>query len=387
MSATPSALLGGAEKHGPAHDVAGEPLRVLMIGPALTVQGGVSAVEQMLVDFLPADVKVDHVASMVEGTNLRKALTFARALVRTRAQLRQRPDIVHIHFASYGSTARKMLIARLAMASGARVVMHAHGGAYREFWQWMPRVPRASTLHTLTRIDRLIVLGERWREFFASIGVPRERIVVLPNPVVLPAQLPTRLPRSQVRMVYLGLVAQRKGTFDLIEALALLPQDCRARLRVILAGKGEMPRLREQIARHGLEACVELRGWIGPLERDQLLASAHAFVLPSYVEGLPMSLLEAMAWGLAPISTPVGSIPEYVRDGVNGWLVRPGAIAELARAIERIVTDDARCARMGELARATVEPLSVQRYAQQIQDLYRSVAVGGESVCKRSRRS
>jgi glycosyltransferase involved in cell wall biosynthesis len=367
----------------PVCSVAGAPLRVLMVGPALTVKGGISAVEQLLVEFLPASVKIDHVASMVEGTNLRKILMFAGALVRTRAHLRQRPHVVHIHFASYGSSVRKMLIARLAMASGARVVMHAHGGAYGEFWKRMPGIARAGTLRTLRRVDRLIVLGERWREFFASIGVPADRIVVLPNPVALPARLPTRLPRSQVRLVYLGLIASRKGTFDLIEALALLQPDCRARLRLIVAGNGEMQRLRELVVRHGLESCVELRDWIGPAERDQLLASAHAFVLPSYVEGLPMSLLEAMAWGLTPISTPVGSIPEYVCDGVNGWLVQPGAVAQLARAIERVVTDAAQCARMGELARAAVEPLSAELYAQQIHEMYRSVVVEGGSACKR----
>jgi glycosyltransferase involved in cell wall biosynthesis len=135
--------------------------------------------------------------------------------------------------------------------------------------------------------------------------------------------------------------------------------------------------------RRGLESCVELRDWIGPAERDQLLASAHAFVLPSYVEGLPMSLLEAMAWGLTPISTPVGSIPEYVCDGVNGWLVQPGAVAQLARAIERVVSDEGQCARMGELARAAVEPLSAELYAQQIHEMYRAVVVDGGSACER----
>ena len=97
MSATPRSL------PAPVRGVAGDPLRVLMVGPALTVRGGVSAVERLLVEFLPAGVQVDHVASMVEGTNLRKVLMFAGALVRTRARLRQRPHVVHIHFASYGT--------------------------------------------------------------------------------------------------------------------------------------------------------------------------------------------------------------------------------------------------------------------------------------------
>jgi glycosyltransferase involved in cell wall biosynthesis len=105
-----------------------------------------------------------------------------------------------------------------------------------------------------------------------------------------------------------------------------------------------------------------------------LLASSHAFVLPSHTEGLPMSLLEAMAWGLAPICTPVGSIPEYVVDGANGLVVAPGDVQQLAKAIERMVAQDTQRTYMGRLARATVEPLCVKKYSTRVSALYRSLA-------------
>ena len=87
-----------------------------------------------------------------------------------------------------------------------------------------------------------------------------------------------------------------------------------------------------------------------------------------------MSLLEAMAWGLAPICTPIGSIPEYIEDGVNGLLVRPGAVADLAEKIERLVLDGNLRVQLGRRARATVEPLDVAVYAQRVSKLYRMVA-------------
>jgi glycosyltransferase involved in cell wall biosynthesis len=356
-------------------------MRVLMLGPDLQVRGGVAAVENALIASLPSQIQVTQLATMVEGSKLRKLVTFAQAIVRTLVQLRRRPDIVHIHFASRASSVRKMLLARLALASGARLVMHAHGGGYRDYWAGLSPGSRAATLRTLSRAHCLIVLGESWREFFAAAGVPRDRIVVLPNPVQLPAVLPKRLGRSHVRLVYLGLFARFKGVFDLIDALTRLRPECLGRTRLVLAGNGELKAVRELAERRGLTRFVEVRDW--------LLASADAFVLPSYAEGLPMSLLEAMAWGLPVISTTVGSIPEHVRDGVQGMLVQPGDVSELAGAIERIVMDDGLRARMGEQARRAVEPLNIETYTRRIVAIYDAVSRNGSmtiagEACTRS---
>jgi glycosyltransferase involved in cell wall biosynthesis len=213
--------------------------------------------------------------------------------------------------------------------------------------------------------------------------------VVLPNPVVLPTSLPKRLGRSYARLVYLGLFARTKGVFDLVDALTRLKPECLGRTRLVLAGNGNLAQVRELVERRGLTRFVEVREWLGPAERDRLLASADAFVLPSYAEGLPMSLLEAMAWGLPVISTTVGSIPEHVHDGAQGLLVTPGDVSELAGAIERIVMDDALRQRMGEQARRAVEPLSVELYARKVAAIYGAVArneriaIAGEA-CTRS---
>lgn len=358
-----------------AASVQRETLRVLMLGPDLQVRGGIAAVENSLIAHLPPHIRVTHLPTMMEGSKWRKLWSFAQAIVRTSRHLRRlRPDLVHIHFASRASSVRKMLLARLALAAGARVIMHAHGGGYRDYWADLSHAGRAATLATLRRADRVIVLGESWREFFASMGLRPEQIVVLPNPVALPSVLPTRLARSQVRLVYLGLITGYKGVFDLIDALSALSSECQARLKLVVAGNGATTQLRQLIERRGMQHVAEVRDWQSPSERDRLLASADAFVLPSHAEGLPMALLEAMAWGLPAVCTAVGSIPEHVHDGIEGLLVRPGDVAQLAGAIERIVSDDALRVRMGALARAAVEPLSVDLFARRVAAVYRSVA-------------
>ncbi len=353
-----------------------EPANILMLGPALNVRGGVSGVERILLEALPKEVHATHIATMVDGGKWAKTVTFAQALARFTMELRECPDVVHIHFASGASNIRKIILARIAMVRGASVIMHAHGAAYKQHWAKMSPMAKAITRDTLARAQKLVVLGERWKTFFVSIGIPAHRILVLPNPVVLPEKVPERSSDGKVRFVFFGLISARKGPFELVEAVAKLSPECRARVEFTLAGNGETERLRARVKELGLQDVVQIREWVDPAERDRLLAAAHAFVLPSHAEGLPMSLLEAMAWGLAPISTPVGSIPEHVVDGANGLLVTPGNVPQLAAAIERLVSNDAERMQMGRLARATVEPLCVKEYSNRMCAVYRSLANG-----------
>src|SRR5262245_44480923 len=127
-------------------------MRVLMLGPDLQVRGGVSAVESALLASLPPEIQVTQIATTVEGSKWRKLVVFVAAVVQTIAQLRRRPDVVHIHFASRASSVRKMLLAKLALAQGARVIMHAHGGAYREYLAGLAAPTRVAILKTLTRV-------------------------------------------------------------------------------------------------------------------------------------------------------------------------------------------------------------------------------------------
>ncbi|MEL7227669.1 MAG: glycosyltransferase family 4 protein, partial [Cyanobacteria bacterium J06576_12] len=126
----------------------------------------------------------------------------------------------------------------------------------------------------------------------------------------------------------------------------------------------------------GVAERVKFLGWINPAERNQLLQRANAFVLPSYNEGLPMAMLEAMAWALPTISTPVGGIPEFLDDGETGYLVEPGDVEKLAYSMERLIGDEGLRLRLGEQARVRVKPLDIKLYYDQLIEIYRSVVYG-----------
>jgi glycosyltransferase involved in cell wall biosynthesis len=351
-------------------------LNVVMAGPGLSVMGGVSAVERLILAELPEHIRADHITTMVDGGNARKLWTFAQALWRYRSVLARQPDLIHIHFASGASSVRKEMLASIAQRRGVKVIMHAHGGAYRSYWEKMNPNRRARALATFKQASAIVVLGEAWREFFLSIGIAADRIVVMPNPVRLPAVVTKPADAIKVTCAYLGIISARKGAFDLVDAAALLPQSCRDRLRLVLAGNGKIDLLRERVSQRGLTGCVEVADWLDAGQRDALLTTADIFALPSYFEGLPMALLEAMAFGAVPVSTPVGSIGEVVRHEQNGLLVAPGDIAALSASLQRLIEQPEERAALAARARSTVEPFGVDVYVERLCQLYRAVARG-----------
>jgi glycosyltransferase involved in cell wall biosynthesis len=124
------------------------------------------------------------------------------------------------------------------------------------------------------------------------------------------------------RVLFLGRLEAAKGVFELLGAGALLAPRFPA-LRLVFGGEGDAGALRKRAAELGIGERIELPGWVGPDERDEQLARASVFCLPSHAEGLPMSMLEAMAAGRAVVASSVGGIPETIVDGDNGLLAPP----------------------------------------------------------------
>jgi len=160
-------------------------------------------------------------------------------------------------------------------------------------------------------------------------------------------------PPERRRLVCVGRLTEQKGQMLLLQAVHLL------RLRgvlfeLVLAGDGGMRHAIEaQIGRYRLDAYVRITGWInGDKVRDELLA-ARALVLPSFAEGLPVVIMEAMALRRPVIATYVAGIPELVRPGEHGWLVPAGDANALAEVMQACLDSplDA-LARMGEAAHA-----------------------------------
>src|SRR5690606_10983036 len=123
----------------------------------------------------------------------------------------------------------------------------------------------------------------------------------------------------------MGRLGSRKGTWDLLEAFKRLAAEV-PNVRLVLGGDGEIDKARRIVARDGLEARVTIAGWLSGAEKLDVFNRTDIYALPSYHEGLPASIVEAMAAGAPIVSTPVGGIPEAVTDAFNGFLVAPGDV-------------------------------------------------------------
>ena len=346
---------------------------ILQVGPALSVRGGISSVEKLIVSQLGRTLDIRHIATTEDGSSFRKLRVFLQSVRQLRAALRAHDRaVVHIHFASRGSTLRKITLAWLALQAKAPLILHAHGGYFDEFFARLPRVGRALVQHVFRRADCFVVLSSQWRDFYTrSLGIAPERVRILPNPTALPAAVPDRAGRNRVQFLFLGRICENKGAFLLFKAFAALPMELRQRARLVFAGDGEVEKIRALAAE--FPGAVDVHSWVGPEQRDALLAASDVFILPSYLEGVPMSLLEAMAAGLPVITTPVGGIPDVVTNGAEGLLVPARDVNALGTAMQTIIADEAERLEFGRRARTRAEAFDVNHFAASLTDIYRSV--------------
>lgn len=359
--------------HSPAHHPA-KPYQILLVGPSLAQKGGMASVQKLIVGSQLASIDIQHISTHDEGSVMHRLRVFAASVGVLTQRLIGGADLVHLHVAEKGSVFRKILLLLLTKAFGKPVIMHTHGCEFHTFHDGLPGWLRYWVDAALRQADCFIVLSESWKDYYLThCGLDPDRVIVLPNPVEIPASIPDRAASSVTHFVFLGRIGQRKGAFDLLQAFANLPADCLPQAQLTLAGDGELDKASDLVKQLNLEDHVELPGWIDLEQRNRLLWDADVFILPSYNEGLPMAMLEAMAWGLPVISTPVGGIPEVIVSGENGYLADPGDIEALSAAMQSLVEDDALRLAMGHSARKRIAPLDLTLYCEQLTKIYRSV--------------
>ncbi len=176
---------------------------------------------------------------------------------------------------------------------------------------------------------------------------------------------------AEPTILYVGRLVPEKGQAVLLRALALLHERGR-RVRATLVGEGPQRGVLEALGEQlGVAGLVDFTGALGQEEIRALYETASIFCLPSFAEGIPCVLMEAMAMELPVVSTFVAGIPELVDDGHNGLLVAPGRIDQLARALDWLLADPALCRRLGAAAREKVlEEFSSERSAEQLYAIF-----------------
>jgi peptidoglycan/LPS O-acetylase OafA/YrhL/glycosyltransferase involved in cell wall biosynthesis len=365
----------------PGADNAAAPAVLVLAGGGLSpLSGGVGTLMHNLMEswaVSPSAPNITIVDTRGQGGALGAMLHFAGSLGLVAWLCASgHANLVHAHMTTRGSAARKTVLCGLAMIIGVPVIVHMHGADFLPFYRSLHPALRWPLDAMLRRARHVVVLGAHWRRFLArEAGIDPARISIVPNGVPhgaavpsVPAESPGDAP---ARLLFLGRLCARKGVPELISALALPALREKAWLAT-LAGDGNAAPYRAMLAWHGLQAKVSLPGWAGRAEIQALLAQADILILPSHHEALPLAVLEALAAGVAVITTPVGVIPEFLENDKNALLVPPGQPAQLAAAILRLLEDAGLRARLARAGHAVFrERLEIGGVAARIADLYR----------------
>jgi len=300
-----------------------------------------------------------------------KIATALKAWVRVAVLLRRLDaPLVHVQTASRSSFWRKSVVCLMARAAGRPYIVHLHGGGFSRFYEHeCGPIRRRLIRSTLAHAALVIALSQEWRERLLKI-CPEARVEILHNAVSIPDRARSQ-PHTSPTLLFLGHILPDKGIYELVKSFAAVAKRVPG-LKLVLAGVGESEAVREQASLLGVSERMELPGWLGPEGKSAALAASTIFVLPSYHEGMPMALLEAMSWGMPVIATPVGGIPQIVKHEVNGLLVPPRDVAALTAAIERLLKDPALRDRLGEAARTTIATgFSLEDAMKKLDSIYR----------------
>ena len=197
--------------------------------------------------------------------------------------------------------------------------------------------------YVLENTNVLITQGKSWMNFYKGYNVKNIPIKIQQNWIDFNKyKIEKReFDKNELNILFLGWVDRNKGIFDLLLVFKKIVQKkINLKLNLLIAGKGrDFNLVKFKIEKYNLSKHVRLLGWVNQDKKLQLLKKSDIYVCPSYFEGFPNSLLECMASGIPSISTNVGSIPDVILNGKNGFLYDPGNIYELESLIVSLLNN------------------------------------------------
>ena len=330
--------------------------KICMVVPSFTAKGGItSVVNGYRNSQLTEDYDVRFIETYCDGSVIQKTSKALSAYLKfIYTVFFWKPNLVHVHTSFGGSFYRKAVIIEMASLAKIPVVNHVHGADFDEFYRKKSQKKKKTIEKIYNKCIKTIALSEEWKKNLAEI-VPEQTIRVVENYGVLQEDLiKDKFTKPNNKLIlFLGFICERKGCFDIP---AIVDQVCGKipDARFILGGSGEIEKVKQ---------------------KKQYLREADIFLLPSYNEGMPMAILDAMGCGLPIVSTDVGGIPKIVRQGVNGYLYKPGDSKNMACAIIEYLTNDEKRVKAGQESVDIIrKSYSLQQNIDKLEKIYSEVA-------------
>lgn len=337
--------------------------------------GGISAVVQYWSDYIE---NLQYYPTFKEGSVISKLFVFSRSYwaLKWRLMRDKNVKILHAHTAAGTDFKRTAMMVDIAKQRGLKVVLHSHASSFKDFYRDSDEKNKEWIRSVLEKADILIALSESWKEYFMSIGVPENKIVILHNITAYPIIKDVVKEEKKVRLLFMGEIGQRKGVFDLLRAIGTHKDALANKIELRIGGNKMEDKLNATIQEYGIEEFVKFEGFVSGEKKLELLNWASVFILPSFNEGLPISILEAMSYKMPIISTPVGGIPEVV-DSSNGTLVMPGDDKQIYDAISKYVDNKKLLNEQGEESFRKVETYLPEYVLNHLKMIYENLLKEG----------
>jgi glycosyltransferase involved in cell wall biosynthesis len=296
-----------------------------------------------------------------------------------RAILRVKPSIVHIASANGFSFVKHSILIIIAKLWGCKVILAPHCSISvfipksKVSFRWMQFV--------LKQCNGMIILSSEWIKI--NEIAPKTKIILLKNSINLTPYI--KLDKSlkekngKIKIIYLGHIGVEKGIMDLIQAVKILNDRQIIGFEVWIYGEdshpGELYNAKELVRSLQLDKYILFSEPIFGEKKIEVFRAADIFVLPSYHEGLPVSIIEAMAAGLPIIATRVGGIPDLIDDSKNGILINSKAPIELANAIMTLIENEHLRQIYGiEAKRKALQNHDVEIYVDRLLNFYQELS-------------
>ena len=348
--------------------------RILMIGMHLTkTRGGITTlITEILKSSLKDEFDFIYIESQAEDFG-----KFSKAFLAVQAILRfiwscfwKHPKLIYVHLGSNASLYREAIFIYLAKIFGKKVIAHFHAGDVDNYYPFQSKTGQKFIRRAINLSDTVIAVSAESAKQLRNI-TDSTNISIVPNAIdttVFDNPSPKRKNNEAVKLLFVGAIGKLKGERDLIAALAIL-RDGKPNLKVSFLGYGA-ENLKTYCEELGVTEFIEFLGAVSLAERISFFQNADIFVLPTYAEAMPISVIEAMAAGLPVISTSVGGIPELIEDGKDGLLFSPGDVNSLAEKISVLLNDKDMRIKIGNKARQKVhEQMDFSQYVEKLRTI------------------
>lgn len=304
--------------------------KVLVVATSRKTRGGITAVLKLYEQSkMWSDYHCRWIGTHRDGSKIRKMLYLLKGYFQYICLI---PfyDIVHFHISLPITVNRKYPLFKLARLLGRKIVVHLHcGSQIDDIWN-------SQYQYLFENCDCGILLSESLKNKIEEFVGTSDKFKVVYNPCPIISEK-TQYEKKNV-ILFSGTLYEGKGYKDLIRAFAQIASE-HSDWKIVLAGNGEIEQAKALAGELGVTNQVVLLGWVSGETKHKAFCEAKVLCLPSYAEGFPMAVLDAWAYGLPVVTTPVGGIPDVAVDGENMLLFNPGDIDTLSKVLDRVMTD------------------------------------------------